>query len=149
MLRIKLYWNPFFFTGHQNVNKPKDRAARIVCGPIFLTFYQIIISFFSFFCQDANKTRSNYAIMGCNLSKKHKLTLLKQRMKSQTKQLNHKFFFNFCQDPPVQKLGDRHPNTKELASWLVHVLCDFKATVHQEASVSLEYTMKIHPADIY
>ena len=28
---------------------------------------------------------------------------------------------------PVQQVGDRHPNTIELASWLVHVLCDFKA----------------------
>ena len=28
MLRTKLYQNPFFFTGHQIVNKPKSRAAR-------------------------------------------------------------------------------------------------------------------------
>ena len=33
---------------------------------------------------------------------------------------------------------DRHPNTIELASWLVHLLCDFKATWHQETSVSLD-----------
>ena len=66
-----------FFTGHQNINKPKSRAARTVYGPIFLPFYKIIVSFFSFFCQDANKIRSNCAIIGCNLSKKHKLTLCK------------------------------------------------------------------------
>ena len=36
-----------------------------------------IVGFFSFFCQDANKARSNCAIIGCNLSKKHKLTLYK------------------------------------------------------------------------
>ena len=77
MLRTKLYWNPFFFTGHQNVNKPKSRAAMTVCGLIFLPFYKIIVSFFSFLCQDANKTRSNCAIIGCNLSKKHKLTQYK------------------------------------------------------------------------
>ena len=47
------------------------------------------------------------------------------------------------------KTWDRHPNTIELASWLVHVLCDFKAAWHQETSVPLEYTMKIHPADIF
>ena len=77
MLRTKLYQNPFFFTGHQNVNKPKSRAARTVYGLIFLPFYKIIVSFFSFLCQDANKTRSNCAIIGCNLSKKYKLTLYK------------------------------------------------------------------------
>ena len=31
----------------------------------------------------------------------------------------------FCQELPVQQLGDRHSNTIELASWLVHVLRDF------------------------
>ena len=46
MLRTKLYQSPFFFTGHQNVNKPKSRAARTVYGPIFFTFYKIIVSFF-------------------------------------------------------------------------------------------------------
>ena len=65
---------PFFFTGHQNVNKQKWRT---VYGLIFLPFYKIIISFFSFLCQDTNKTRSNFAMIGCNLSKKHKLTLYK------------------------------------------------------------------------
>ena len=42
MLRTKLYWNPFFFTRHQNVNKPKSRAARTVHGLIFLPFYKTI-----------------------------------------------------------------------------------------------------------
>ena len=46
---------PIFFTGHQNVNKPKTRAGRTFYGPIFLPFYKIIVSFFSFFYQDANK----------------------------------------------------------------------------------------------
>ena len=49
----------------------------------------------------------------------------------------------------MQNLGDIHPNTIELANWLVHVLCDFKSAWHQEALVSLEYTMKIHLADTY
>ena len=128
MLRTKLYQNPFFFTGHQNVNKPKSRAGRTIYGLIFLPFYEIIISFFSFLCQDANKTRSNCAIIGCNLSKKHKLTQYKTQ-NGESNYVDHKFFFNFYQElPPVQSLGDRHPNTIELPSWLVHVLCDFKAT---------------------
>ena len=55
----------------------------------------------------------------------------------------------FCQDLRLQKPGDKRPNTIELTSWLVHVLCDFKATGHQETSVSLEYTMKAHLADLF
>ena len=39
----------------------------------------------------------------------------------------------------MQNLGDRHPNTIELASCLVHVLCDFKATWHQEAYFSVSW----------
>ena len=38
---------------------------------------KVIVSFLSFFCQDANKSKSNCAIIGCDLSKKHKLTLYK------------------------------------------------------------------------
>ena len=49
----------------------------------------------------------------------------------------------------MQKLGSRHSNTIEPARWLLHVSCDFKATLHQEASASLEKTMKIHLADIF
>ena len=56
--------------------------------------------------------------------------------------------FSLIFELPVQKLGDIHPNNIELASWLVPVLCDFKATWHREASVSLEYTIKIYLADI-
>ena len=43
MLRTKLYQNPFFFNGHQNINKHKSRAARTVHGPTILPFYKINI----------------------------------------------------------------------------------------------------------
>ena len=105
MLRTKLYQNPFFFTGDQIVTKSKSRAVRIVYGPIFLPFYKIIVSFFSFFCQDANKTRSNCAIIDCNLSKKHKLILYKTQ-NGEPNCIDYKFFFDFCQELPVQKLED-------------------------------------------
>ena len=53
MLRTKLYWNPFFFTvGFED------------CLP----FNMITISFFSFYCQDANKTGSNCAMINCILA---------------------------------------------------------------------------------
>ena len=100
MWRIKLYWNPFVFTGHQNLNKPKSRPARTVYGVIFFPSYQIIISFFSFLCEDANKTRSNCAIIGCNLSKKHKLTQYKTQ-NGESNYVDHKFFFNFYQELPT------------------------------------------------
>ena len=45
----KLYQNPFFFIGHQNVNKPKSRAARTFYGLIFLPLYKIIVRFFLFY----------------------------------------------------------------------------------------------------
>ena len=108
--------------------KPKSRATRTVYGLIFLLFYQIIGSSFSFLCQDANKKTSNCAIIGCNLSKKHKLTQYKTK-NGESNYVDHKFFFNFYQELlPAQSFGDRHPNTIELPSWLVHVLRDFKAT---------------------
>ena len=94
MLRTKLYGNPFFFTLHQNVNKPMSRAVRTVYGPpIFVPFYKIIVIFFSFFCHDANKAGSNCAITGCNLSKKHKLALHKTQS-GEPNYAYHKFFFN-------------------------------------------------------
>ena len=92
----------------------------------FYLFTRLLSAFF--LCQDVNKTRSNCAIIGSNLSKKHKLTLYKTQ-NGESNYVDNKFFFNF--------LGDRHANTIELVSWLVHVLCDFKATWHQEAYFSV------------
>ena len=100
MLRKKLYQNPFFFTGHQNLNKPKIRAARTAYGLIFLPFYKIIVSFFSFLCQDANKTRSKCAIIGCNSSKKHKLAPYKTQ-NGEPNYVDHTFFFNYYQELPT------------------------------------------------
>ena len=63
-----------------------------------------------------------------SVKKKHKLTQYKTQ-NGESNYVDHKFFFNVYQElPPIQSLGDRHPNTTELPSWLVHVLCDFKAT---------------------
>ena len=67
-----------------------------------------------------------WAIIGCNLSKKCKVTLYKTQNRA----------CNFCWELPVQKLGDRHPNIIEPASWL-------------EVLAYLKYTMKIHLADIF
>ena len=61
--------------------------------------YKIIVSFFSFLCQDANKAKSNCALIGCNLSKKHKLTLHRTQ-NGESKYVDHKFFFNFYQELP-------------------------------------------------
>ena len=73
----------------------RQLRADTVYGPIFSPFYKILISFFSFFCQDANKTRSSCAIVGCKLSKKHKLTLYKA-LKGEPNYVDHKLFINFC-----------------------------------------------------
>ena len=65
--------------------------------------------------------------MGCSLSKKHKLALYKTQS-GEKKYLDNKFSLNVLLRATYKNLGDRHQNTIELASWLVHVLCEFKAT---------------------
>ena len=60
----------------------------------YFYFYKIIVSLFSFLRQDANKARSDCAIIGCNLSKKHKLTQYKTQ-NEESNYVDHKFFFNF------------------------------------------------------
>ena len=147
MLRTKLYQNPFFFTGHQSVNKPKNRAAKTAYGLIFLSFYKNILSFFSFLCQDINKTRPNFAILGCNLSKKHKLTLHKTQNR-ESNYVDNKFFFNFYLGLPTctKPWGviSRYYRAGQLFGPCVTLrLHDIK----QLTSVSVEYTMEVHFAD--
>ena len=66
----------------------------------FYLFIRLLSAFFSFLCQDANKARSNCAITGCNLSKKHKLTKYKTQ-NGEPNYVDHKFFFNFYQELPT------------------------------------------------
>ena len=73
------------------------------------------------------------------MSKKHKLTLYKtQNGESNLVTISSSLIFTRSY-LPVQNLGDRHPNTIELASWLVHVLYYFKATWYQEAYFSVSW----------
>ena len=72
------------------------------------------------------------------MSKTHKLTLYKNRTESQTTLIMFSLIFTRCY-LPIQNLGDWHPNTIELACWLVHVLCDFKTTWYQEAYFSVSW----------
>ena len=72
----------------------KEQGSEDCLWTHILPFYKIIVRFFSFLCQVANKTRSNCAIIGCNLSKKHKLTLHKTQ-NGESNYVDHKFFFNF------------------------------------------------------
>ena len=122
---------PFFFTMHQNVdiltNSSKDCLwTHIFTFFLFCDYYQ----FFSFFCQDANRTESNSSIIGCNLSKKHKLTLYQTKSR-EPNYVDHKILFLL-----VRQLGNRHPNTIGLASWLMRVFSDFKAMISKSFSVS-------------
>ena len=83
---------------------------------MFLSDYcELLFSFMS---------RSNCDRIGCDYSNKHNLTLYKTR---NVVTISSSLIFTRSY-LPVQNLGDRHPNTIELPSWLVHVLCDFKAT---------------------
>ena len=123
--RTKLHQNPFFFTGHQNIKQTNKQGSQDCSWTHIFTFF----IFFSVLCQDSNKTRSNCAlIIGCNLSKKNKPTLYKSQH-GESNYVVHKFSLIFTRSYlPVQSLGDRHPNTIEVANCLVHVLCDFNAT---------------------
>ena len=58
--------------------------------PYFYLFIRLLSTFFSYFCHDANKTRSNRAIISYNLSKKHKLTLYK-RQSREPNYIDYKF----------------------------------------------------------
>ena len=66
----------------------------------FYLFYEIIVSFFSFLCQDPNKTRSKCAIIGCNLSKNNKLTQYKAQ-NGEPNYVHHKFLFDFYKELPT------------------------------------------------
>ena len=108
----------------RNVNKPKSMAARTVYGSIFLPFYVNTVCFF------LSRWKQNRIKLCYNMLQFLEETnqhCKKHKAESQTTQIIS-FSSIVCQELPIKKLGDRHPNTIELASWLVHALCDFKAT---------------------
>ena len=73
--------------------------------PYFHLFIRLLSAFFSFFCQDANKTRSNRAIIGYNLSKRHKLTLCKTQGREQN-YVDYKFeLATWCIIPSSRNLS--------------------------------------------
>ena len=72
----------------------KEQGSEDCLWTHIFTFYKIIVSFFSFLCQDANKKRSKCAIIGCNVSQKHNITLYKTQ-NGESNYIAHKFFFNF------------------------------------------------------
>ena len=113
MFKTKLYQNPSFFTMYQNINKTKKRG--LFANPYFTILCDYCQLFF-FFLSRCKQAGANCAIIGCNFSKK-----------SQTSQIIS-FLLIFCQERPVKQLGDRHSDTIEMASQLVHVFCDFKTT---------------------
>ena len=68
MLKTTLYQSPFFFTVHQNVNKPKSRVVKTLHVSqffLFCVYYQVS---FSFLCQDANISGSTCVIKGCKFA---------------------------------------------------------------------------------
>ena len=113
-----------------------------------LPFDKIIVSFFPFFCQDEYKTRSNCAIIGCNLSKKRKLTLYKTQ-NGESNYVDHSFSLIFTRSYlPVKTLGEEHRNTIELAVvWSLYCVTSRLNDIKNLTSVSVEYTMEIHLAD--
>ena len=77
---------------------------------------------------------------------KHKLALYKTQS-VEPNYIDHKFSLIFCLEPPVQQLGGRNPNTIELASWLVYVLCylhDIKSLLQSLLNTPWKYILLIH-----
>ena len=127
---------------HQNINKPKNRATRTVYGPIFLPFYVIIVSFLKFFLSRCKESRMKLSCNRSQLAKETKLALYKTQS-GESNYVDRKVLFYTLL--LVQQLWKRHLNTTELASWLVHVLCDFKTMT----SRSISLTMKVHFTNIF
>ena len=100
MLRTKLYQNSFVFTGHQNVHKPKSSAVSTVYGPIFLPFYKIIVSFFSFFMSRCKQNKIKLCYNRLQFAKETQLTLYKTQ-NGESNYVDHKFFFNLYQELPT------------------------------------------------
>ena len=65
----------------------------------FYLFIRLLTAFFLFMSRCKQK-RSSCAILGCNLSKKHKLTQY-QTQNGESNYLDHKFFVNFHQELPT------------------------------------------------
>ena len=132
---MHLYWEPSNTRTHSSLPCIKMKINQKVGQQVLFMdpyFYLFILLLSVFLCQDEKKTGSSFVIIGCNLSNNHKLALYKAQSGEPT------FFFNTLVGATCTKTW-RHPNTIKLASWLVDVLCDFKATWHQEVSVSFEY----------
>ena len=61
--------------------------------PYFYLFIRLMSAFFLFYVKMQTK-QDQTAIIGCNLSKKHKLTLYKTQ-NGEPNYVDYKFFFNF------------------------------------------------------
>ena len=81
MLRIKVFLETILLYLASKCKQTKGQTdqksgqQRLFMDPYFYFFMWLLSVFFSLFCQDENKTGSNCAIIGCNLSMKHKLAL--------------------------------------------------------------------------
>ena len=67
---------------------------------LFLPYYKIIVSFFFFLMSRCKQNKIKLAIIGYNLSKKHKLTLYKTQ-NGESNYVDLRFFFNFYQELPT------------------------------------------------
>ena len=82
---------PILFNRASKCKQTKEQSSEDCLQTHFFTF--LCDCRISFFCQDANKTGSNCAIIGCNLSKKHKLAQYKTQS-GEPNYVDHKFLFN-------------------------------------------------------
>ena len=124
------------------------RAARTVYAPIFLPKDVIIVSFFSFFSvKMQTKKGPNCAIIGSNLSNKHKIALY-ETQSGEANYVDHKIFLNILLGVTLfNNLGTDIQILQSLqAGWCMYCV-DLR--LNEEDSVFLEYITKLHLVDIF
>ena len=107
-------------------------------------FIRLFSVFFFFYVKMQKKIRSNCSIIGCDLSKKHKLTLYKTQ-NGEPNYVDHKFFFNFYQQQnlEIQILQS------SLVGWCMYCMILRIYDIKKLTSVSLEYITEVHLAAAY
>ena len=131
---------------HQNINKPKSRAARTVMDPYFYLFMWLLSVFF-FFLPKCKYNRIKLCYNRLQFVKNRKLAFYKTQSR-EPKYVDHSFLYFLLEATCTETWGQASKYYR--AGQLVGAcIVDFKSTWYQEPSVSLEYIMKIHLADIF
>ena len=95
---------PIFAYRASKYKQTKEQGSEDCLWTHIFTFLHVYYTFFfSFFCQNANITGLNCAIIGCNLSRKHKLAL-SQTWSGEPNYINHKILLWYLLGAKCKKI---------------------------------------------